>query len=84
MDVCAGGTTTGGSITFENHHSEACTLAGLGNLLDCGNSFVVPAKSGNTAGTLTCNVKTGAAKGTYEYTASCCGKKRTNPSIVYQ
>jgi hypothetical protein len=78
MDVCAGGTTTGGSVTFENHHNEACTLTGLGSLLSCGSSFVVPAK-----GSLTCNVLSNAAKGSYPYTASCCGKKRTNPAIIY-
>ena len=79
MDVCAGGTTSGGSITFENHHEESCTVTGLQSLLDCGSSFVVPAK-----GSLTCNVLSNATKGTYAYSASCCGKKRTNPSIVYQ
>jgi len=85
MDICAGGTTNGGSITFENHHEEACTIGGLGNLLSCGNSFSVPAKSGSNPGTLTCTILSTAAKGTYPYTASCCSRKtQTNPAIIYQ
>lgn len=78
MDVCAGGTVNGTSVTFNNNHDEACTITGLQSLLSCGSSFVVPAK-----GSLTCNILSNATKGTYPYTASCC-KKRTNPSIIYQ
>lgn len=78
MDVCAGGSTTGGSVTFDNHHNEDCTITGLQSLLNCGGSFVVPAK-----GSMTCTVLSNATKGTYPYTASCC-RKKTNPSIVYQ
>lgn len=84
IDVCAGGNASGTSVTFENHHEESCTISGLGTLLSCGNSFSVPAKSGGTAGSLTCSILSSAAKGTYSYTASCCGKKRTNPAIIYQ
>ena len=78
MDVCAGGTTTGGSVTFENHNNEECTITGLGSLLNCGSPFIVPAK-----GSMTCTVLSNATKATYPYTASCC-RKKTNPSIVYQ
>lgn len=87
MDVCAGGTASSGSttVTFTNNHDVICTITGLGSLLDCGNSFGVPARSGGTAGTKTCNIKSGASTGTYEYSASCCGGgKETNPAIIYQ
>jgi hypothetical protein len=85
-DVCAQQTVASGTttITFVNHHNEVCTIDGLGNLVDCGNSFTVPAKSGSTPGTKTCNVLSTATPGTYDYTASCCGRKRTNPSIILQ
>jgi len=85
-DVCAGGTVGANSttITFTNHHPSSCTVTGLGNLVDCGNSFDVPARSGSTPGTKTCNVLPSAASGTYPYSASCCGPEEGNPVIIYQ
>jgi hypothetical protein len=84
MDVCAGGTVSGKSITFINHRPKPCTVTGLGNLVDCGNSFTIPAKSGGgNPGTLTCGILAGAPKGSYPYQADCCDKQ-TNPVIIYQ
>jgi hypothetical protein len=84
IDLCAGGTASAGSttITFTNHRTSACTITGLGDLLDCGNSFSVPAKANGVNGTVTCNIKSGAAPGTYTYSSTCCDDE-TNPAIIY-
>lgn len=87
-DVCAGGTASAGSttVTFTNDRPGSCTINGLGSLLDCGNSFTVPGRSGGNAGTKTCNILGTATAGKYEYTVgggvNC--PKETNPSIIYQ
>jgi hypothetical protein len=85
FDLCAGGTAGAGSttVTFTNHRTSACTITGLGDLLDCGNSFSVPAKANGVNGTVTCNIKSGATAGTYTYSSSCCDQE-TNPAIIYQ
>jgi len=85
IDLCAGGTASAGSttITFTNHRPNACTITGLGDLLDCGNSFSVPAKANGVSGSVTCNIKSGAAAGTYPYSSTCCDDQ-TNPAIIYQ
>lgn len=84
IDVCAGGTVSGNTITFINHRPKSCTITGLGKLVDCGNSFSVPAKSGGgSPGTQTCAILPNAQKGSYSYQASCCGDQ-TNPVIIYQ
>lgn len=86
FDLCAGATASAGSttLTFTNHRSNTCTITGLGSLVDCGNSFTVPAQSGGVAGSKTCNILTTATAGTYSYSSSCCDTRETNPSIVYQ
>src|SRR5215467_2742998 len=78
IDICAGGTVTGDSISFDNHHGHDCTVTGLGDLVDCGDSFTVPAKSSKV-----CNILPGAQPGTYPYNADCCDKA-ANPVIIYQ
>lgn len=85
FDLCAGGTVSAGSttITFTNHRPNACTITGLGSLLDCGNSFSVPGKSGSVNGSKTCNILSNAAAGTYPYSSSCCDDQ-TNPAIILQ
>ncbi|HLW51827.1 MAG TPA: hypothetical protein VKW06_03200 [Candidatus Angelobacter sp.] len=85
IDICAGGTVRTNQITFSNDHAEPCTITGLGKLVDCGDSFTVPARSGAGPGTKTCNVSGNASKKSYPYNASCCGKgPDTNPVIIYQ
>jgi len=86
LDICAGGTADQGSttITFLNHHDVECTITGLGSLVDCGDSFGVSPKSGSTPGSKTCTILSTASPGSYEYSASCCRKKETNPAIIYQ
>jgi hypothetical protein len=87
-DVCSGGTASSGStsVTFRNDNPSSCTISGLGSLVDCPDPFTVPGRSGGTAGTKTCNIKSGATTGTYTYTVgggvNCPGQ--TNPSVVYQ
>jgi hypothetical protein len=85
IDVCAGGTASAGSttITFTNDHNSQCTITGLGDLLDCGDSFTVPARSGSNAGTRTCNISAGASTGSYTYSANVC-TQAGNPVIIYQ
>lgn len=85
MDVCAGGTISVGanSVTFENHHTETCTLSGCDMPGWPTTDPVVPAKSGETPGTLIVNLSTPAVAGNYPYSASCC-KKRTGPEIKVQ
>lgn len=85
MDVCAGGTISVGanSVTFENHHTEACTISGCTMPGWPTTNPVVPAKSGDTPGTLTVDLSTRAVKGDYPYTASCC-RKKTGPAIKVQ
>ena len=85
FDLCAGGTVSAGSttVTFTNHRPNACTITGLGNLLSCGNSFVVPAKANGVNGSITCTILANAAAGTYPYSSSCCDDQ-TNPAIIYQ
>ena len=82
IDVCAGGTVSTNQITFTNNHPTVCTITGLGTLVDCGNSFTVPARSGGTAGSKTCNILANATPGTYSYNPNVCDDA-TNPSIVY-
>jgi hypothetical protein len=81
FDLCAGATASAGSttLTFTNHRSHSCTITGLGNLVDCGNSFVVDAKSSKT-----CNILSNAAAGTYPYSSPCCDGPDTNPVIIMQ
>jgi hypothetical protein len=83
IDLCAGGTASAGSttITFTNHRPNACTITGLGTLLNCGNSFTVPAKANGVNGTKTCTI-IGPA-GTYPYQSTCCDDQ-TNPVIIMQ
>ena len=83
IDLCAGGTASAGSttITFTNHRPNQCTITGLGTLLDCGNSFSVPAKANGVNGTVTCTII--GPPGTYPYSSSCCDDQ-TNPAIIYQ
>jgi|SRR6185312_1194879 len=85
FDLCAGGTASAGSttITFTNHRPSACTITGLGSLLDCGNSFSVPAKANGVNGSKTCNILSTATPGTYSYASTCCDDE-TNPAIIYQ
>ena len=85
IDLCAGGTVSAGSttITFTNHRPNACTITGLGTLVDCGNSFSVPAKANGVNGTKTCNILANAAAGTYPYSSACCDEE-TNPAIIMQ
>ena len=85
FDLCAGGTVSAGSttITFTNHRPTACTITGLGSLVDCGNSFSVPGRSGVVNGTKTCNILSSATPGTYSYSSSCCDDEM-NPVIIYQ
>ena len=85
FDVCAGATASAGSttLTFTNNHTTACTITGLGNLVDCGNSFTVPARANGTAGRKTCNIKSNASTGNYSYSASVCSPEG-NPVIIYQ
>ena len=80
FDLCAGATAAAGSttLTFTNHRPKACTITGLGGLVDCGNSFSVPAK-----GSTTCNILSTATAGTYSYSSTCCDDQ-TNPSIILQ
>lgn len=84
IDLCAGGTASAGSttITFTNHRNSACTITGLGSLVDCGDSFSVPAKANGVNGTKTCNILSGATPGTYTYSSTCCDDE-TNPAIIY-
>jgi hypothetical protein len=85
FDVCAGATASAGSttLTFTNNRPTVCTITGLGNLVDCGNSFTVPAQSGGNAGTKTCTIQANAATGSYSYSASVC-PQGGNPVIIYQ
>jgi hypothetical protein len=85
FDVCAGATADAGSttLTFTNNHTTECTITGLGSLVDCGNSFTVPARSGGTDGSKTCNILSTAPTGTYSYSASVC-PQAGNPVIIYQ
>lgn len=85
FDLCAGATAAAGSttLTFTNHRPKPCTITGLGDLVDCGDSFSVPAKANGVNGTKTCNILSIAAAGTYSYTSSCCNGE-TNPSIILQ
>jgi hypothetical protein len=85
FDLCAGATASAGSttLTFTNHRPSACTITGLGNLVDCGNSFSVPAKDNGVNGTKTCNILSNAAAGTYPYSSTCCADE-TNPAIILQ
>lgn len=85
FDVCAGATASSGSttLTFTNNHDTDCTITGLGDLVDCGNSFTVPGRSNGSAGSKTCNIKSGASTGNYSYTASVC-TQLGNPVIIYQ
>lgn len=78
IDICAGGTVSADSITFVNHHGQDCTVTGLGDLVDCGDSFTVPKKSSTT-----CTILADAQPGSYPYSADCCDKD-TNPVIIYQ
>jgi hypothetical protein len=85
FDLCAGATASAGSttLTFTNHRPSACTITGLGNLVDCGNSFSVPAKADGVNGSKTCTILSNAAAGTYPYSSTCCADE-TNPSIILQ
>jgi hypothetical protein len=85
FDVCAGATASAGSttLTFTNNRTVQCTITGLGNRVDCGNSFTVPAQSNGVAGTKTCNIKANATTGNYSYSASVC-PQGGNPVIIYQ
>jgi len=85
FDLCAGANAAAGSttLTFTNHRPSACTITGLGSLVDCGNSFTVPGKSGGVNGTKTCTILANAAAGTYPYSSSCCDGPDTNPAIIY-
>lgn len=85
FDLCAGATAAAGSttLTFTNHRPSACTITGLGNLVDCGDSFSVPAKANGVNGTKTCNILSTATAGTYTYSSTCCDQE-TNPAIIYQ
>ena len=85
IDLCAGGTVSAGSttITFTNHRPTQCTINGLGSLLNCGNSFPVPAKANGVNGTVTCTILPGAPAGRYPYSSSCCDDE-TNPVIIMQ
>jgi hypothetical protein len=86
FDLCAGATASADSttLTFTNHRPNACTITGLGSLVDCGNSFSVPAKANGVNGTKTCNILSGATAGTYSYSSACCGGPETNPAIILQ
>lgn len=86
FDLCAGATASAGSttLTFTNHRPNPCTITGLGNLVDCGNSFTVPAKVNGVNGTKTCNIVSNAAAGRYVYSSSCCDGEQTNPAIIMQ
>jgi hypothetical protein len=55
----------------------------LGSLVDCGNSFSVPAKANGINGSKTCNILSTAIPGTYPYSSTCCADE-TNPAIIYQ
>ncbi len=85
FDLCAGATATPDSttLTFTNHRPKACTITGLGGLVDCGNSFVVPAKENHVDGTKTCNILPNAIAGSYVYQSTCCDSE-TNPVIIMQ
>ncbi|HEY2913105.1 MAG TPA: hypothetical protein VGK21_07080 [Candidatus Angelobacter sp.] len=85
FDLCAGATASAGSttLTFTNNRPFACTIRGLGNLVDCGDSFSVPAKAHGVNGTKTCTILANAAAGTYPYSSHCCGDQ-TNPAIIMQ
>jgi len=85
FDLCAGGTVSAGSttVTFTNHRPNACTITGLGSLLSCGNSFVVPARANGVNGSITCTILSNAAAGTYPYSSTCCDDQ-TNPVIIMQ
>lgn len=78
IDICAGGSVSAGSIKFVNNHGKDCTIIGLGNLVDCGNSFTVPKKSSTT-----CGILPNAQPGSYTYKPDCCGGQ-ANPVIIYQ
>jgi len=79
FDLCAGANASADSttLTFTNHRPKACTITGLGSLVDCGNSFSVPAN-----GSMTCNILSTATAGTYTYQSTCCDAE-TNPAIIY-
>lgn len=89
FDVCAGGTVSNSTtITFTNHRAESCTISDDGSAkslsaLTGNSSAVVPAASGTPPvnGSITLNILTTAATGTYTYSAGCC-KKRGNPAII--
>lgn len=85
FDLCAGATASAGSttLTFTNHRPHSCTITGLGGLVDCGNSFVVPAKANGVNGTKTCGILPTATAGTYTYSSSCCDDEM-NPVIILQ
>lgn len=85
FDLCAGATAAAGSttLTFTNHRPNSCTITGLGGLVDCGNSFSVPAKANGVNGTKTCNILSTATAGTYTYSSTCCDDE-TNPAIILQ
>jgi hypothetical protein len=93
FDVCAGGTVDENedTITFTNHRPSSCTLSDDGSgmslsTLTGNSSIVVPAKGGQPPvnGSVTVNILSSAAAGTYAYGTSCCNGKRQNPSIIYQ
>jgi hypothetical protein len=86
MDVCAGGTISKNdtSISFVNHHEEACTLSGCTMPGWPTTNPVVPAKSNGVDGTLTVPLSTPATVGSYSYSGSCCGGKRGAPVIKVQ
>jgi hypothetical protein len=61
------------TLTFINHRPQQRIITGLGSLVDCGDSFTVPAQ-----GSMSCGILPQAAAGTYEYSSPCC-KQEQNP-----
>jgi hypothetical protein len=74
MDICAGGTISAGatSITFTNHHAEACTITGCSMPGWPTVPPQIPGKQGSNPGTGVVNLSVAAQPGNYPYTPDCC------------
>jgi hypothetical protein len=84
MDVCKGGTVPPGttSITFINHHPEACAITGCHMPGWPAVNPVIPAEQNGVPGTATIQLAAIVRPGSYPYLASCCPNAR--PVIIVQ